>query len=156
MSDQIHPYIVFLPAKQKRQVLQVVFKSKVPIDILQFSINKGVSHKIYQQELIESLSYSNKTIIEHLKALTELGLLKEGMEKIKRVNRAVWVKYYSLLDLGKWFALLLAKEDDLSKDEKVEIIQSVFQSYIRWIRELTDKLGVKKAMLKEIFLREIE
>jgi len=156
MSEQIHPYIVFLPIKQKQQVLQAIFRSTVPVDILKFSINQGISKKIYQKDLIDNLDYSNKTLIEHLKALTDLGILEEFMEKTESAGRTVWVKYYLLSDLGRWFALLLSKEDALSRDEKVDIIRSVFRSYVRWVRKLTEKLGLNKEILQEIFKKEME
>lgn len=154
MSDQLYPYIVFLPAGRKQRVLRSIFGSKVPIDILNFSISQGISKKIYQKDLIESLHYSNKTVIYHLKVLTDLEILKEDMEKTETDGRKVWVKYYILSDLGKWFALLLAKEDELSKDEKASIIRSVFRSYVKWVRRLSEKLQVKKEILQEIFMEE--
>lgn len=156
MSEAVHPYIVFLPAGRKQKVLRAIFGSKVPIDILKFSINRGISKKIYQKDLIENLSYSNKTLIEHLKRLTDLGVMEESMEKMESMGRTVWVKCYVLSDLGRWFALLLAKEDALSRDEKVDIIRSVFRSYVRWVRELTEKLDVKREILQEIFEKEME
>ena len=156
MSKKLYPYIIFLPAKKKRSVLRAIFGSKVPVDILDFSIKQEISQKIYQKNLIDAFNYSNKTVIEHLKALTDLGILKEGMEKMESEGRTVWVKYYVLSDLGKWFALLLAKEDALSKDEKVGIIQSVFKSYVEWIRRFSEKLGIDKAVLEEIFTKEMQ
>lgn len=156
MSKELYPYIIFLPAKKKQKVLRAIFGSKVPIDILEFSIKQGISQKIYQKNLIDTFSYSNKTMIQHLKALTDLGILEESMEKMDSEGRMVWVKYYVLSDLGKWFALLLAKEDELSKDEKVRIIQSVFKSYVEWIRKLSEKLGVDRAVLAEIFTKEMQ
>jgi hypothetical protein len=156
MSEKLYPYVVFLPAKRKQNIFRAIFGSKVPVDILNFSISRGISNKIYQRDLIESLSYSNKTIIGHLKTLTDLGILTEDTEKTKSGDRTVWVKYYLFSDLGRWFALLLTKEDALSKDEKVEIIRSVFKSYIRWILELSEKIGVKKEVLHEIFVKEME
>jgi len=156
MSEELHPYVIFLPAKKKRSILRAIFGSKVPIDILEFSIKQGISQKIYQKNLIDSLSYSNKTVIERLKDLTNLGILKEGMEKTESDGRTVWVKHYVLTDLGKWFALLLAKEDALSREEKVEIIQGAFRSYVKWVRELSEKLNVKKEVLEEIFREEMK
>lgn len=156
MSETLYPYIVFLPAKRKQKVLRAIFGSKVPIDILKFSIDQGISEKIYQKNLIESLSYSNKTVISHLKTMTDLGILKENMEKIESDSRIVWMKYYVLSDLGKWFALLLARENALSRDEKAEIVRSVFRSYIKWVKELSEKLHVNKEILREIFLKEIK
>ena len=156
MSETLHPYIVFLPAKRKQKVLRAIFGSKVPIDILKFSIDQGISEKIYQKNLIESLSYSNKTVISHLKTMTDLGILKENMEKTESDSRIVWMKYYVLSDLGKWFALLLARENALSRDEKAEIVRSVFRSYVKWVKELSEKLHVNKEILREIFLKEMK
>jgi len=156
MSAQLYPYVIFLPAKKKQSILRAIFGSKVPLDILEFSIKQGISQKIYQRDLIDAFSYSNKTVIEHLKALTDLGILKEGMEKMESEGRIVWVKYYVLSDLGKWFALLLAKEDALSKDEKIEIIRSAFKSYVEWIKRFSEKLDIDKAVLEEIFRREMK
>ena len=156
MSETLHPHIVFLPAKGKQKVLRAIFGSKIPIDILKFSIDQGISEKIYQKNLIESLGHSNKTVISHLKTMTDLGVLKENMEKIESDSRIVWMKYYVLSDLGKWFALLLAKENTLSRDEKVEIVRSVFRSYIKWVKELSEKLHVNKEILRDIFLKEMK
>jgi hypothetical protein len=155
MNAPFFPYVIFLPVKRKQKVLRAIFGSKVPIDILNFSIDKGISQKIYQKNLIESLSHSNKTVISHLKAMTDLGILEENMEKTESDGRIVWMKYYVLTDLGKWFALLLTGEDTLSWDEKAEIVRSVFQSYIKWVKELSEKLHVNKEILQEIFLKEM-
>jgi len=155
MSERLHPYIIFLPIERKQKVLQAIFGSLIPIDILRFSINQGISEKIYQKNLIKNMDYSNKTIIEHLKKLTDLGVLEEHMEKTESLRRTVWVKFYVLSDLGRWFALLLAKEEALSREEKAEILSSVFRSYARWLKEFAGKLGVKKEDLQEIFAKEM-
>lgn len=156
MSEPFFPYVIFLPVKRKQKVLRAIFGSKVPIDILDFSIDQGISQKIYQKNLIESLTHSNKTVISHLKTMTGLGILKENMEKTESDGRIVWMKYYILTDLGKWFALLLTGENTLSRDEKAEIVHSVFQSYIKWVKELSEKLHVNKEILQEIFLEEMK
>jgi len=156
LSEKLYPYIIFLPARKKQNVLRAIFGSKVPVDILGFSIRQGISLKIYQKDLIDAFNYSNKTIIEHLKALADLGILKEGTERIESEGRIVWVKYYVLSDLGKWFALLLAKEDALSKDEKAKILHSAFKSYIEWIRQFSEKIGIDRSVLEEIFRKEMQ
>jgi len=125
------------------------------VDILKFSLAQGISKKIYQKELIKKLTYSNKTIIENLKTLTKLGIFKEDMEKLRRENRTIWVKAYQLSDTGRWFALLLAKEKDLSKEEETDILKTIFRTYIRWVRDLSEKLQVDKKVLKEIFVEEM-
>lgn len=155
-KEEIYPYIVFLPPEKKYWVLRTVFGSKVPIDVLKFSIKQGISKKIYQKDLVRTLSYSNKTIIQHLKMLTKRGILKENMEKSENRGRTVWVKYYILSDIGKWFALLLAEETDLTKTEKTEIFRSIFKSYVEWAKEISQKLGVSKAGLQEIFNKEVK
>lgn len=155
MGERLYPYVVFLPRDRKQNVLKAIFGSTVPIDILRFAIIQGISKRIYQKDLIDSLGYSNKTIIEHLKRLTELGILKEDMIKTERANRTVWLKFYLLSDLGRWFALLLVEEKNLSREEKIQIICNAFRSYTKWIRELSEKLEMRKETLKEIFNEEM-
>ena len=155
MNETLHPYVVFLPSEQKTKVLSAIFGSKAAVDILKFSLSQGISNKIYQKDLVKKLSYSNKTIIKTLKSLTNLEVLREDMEKIKKEGRIVWVKAYQLSDLGKWFALLLAKEKDLSEKEKAEILQKLFRAYIKWVKNLSEKLHVNKKTLEKIFTEEI-
>ena len=155
MNQKSHPYVVFLPSKQKHKILKAIFGSKVAVDILKSSLSQGISNKIYQKDLIKKLDYSNKTIIENLKSLTRLEVLKEDMEKTEKEGRIVWVKAYQLSDLGKWFALLLAEEKDLSEKEKAEILQNLFRTYIKWVRDLSEKLHVNKKTLEKIFTEEM-
>lgn len=105
---------------------------------------------------MEKLPYSNKTIIEHLKSLTKLGVLEGDMEKTKSENRIVWVKSYQLTDIGKWFVLLLAEEKELSKKEKAEILKDIFRAYLKWVKDLSEKLHVDKEMLEKIFMEEMK
>lgn len=156
MEVDLHPYVVFLPAEQKSKILSAIFGSKAAVDILKFSLNQGVSNKIYQKDLVRELAYSNKTIIENLKSLTKLGVLREDMEKIEKRGRIVWVKAYQLSDVGKWFALLLAEEKDLSRREKAEILKNVFKAYIKWVKDLSEKLHVNKKTLEKIFMEEMK
>jgi len=156
LSKNLHPYVVFLPSEQKSKVLSAIFGSKAAVDVLKFSLSQGISNKIYQKDLVEKLAYSNKTIIENLKSLTKLGLLKEDMEKNKKAGRIVWVKAYQLSDVGKWFALLIAEEKDLSQAEKAEILQNLFRAYVRWVRDLSEKLNIDKEALAEIFTEEMK
>jgi hypothetical protein len=155
VNENLHPYVVFLPSEQKTKILSAIFGSKAAVDILKFSLSQGISNKIYQKDLIRKLAYSNKTIIETLKSLTNLEVLREDMEKIKKEGRIVWVKAYQLSDLGKWFALLLAEEKDLSEKEKVEILQNLFRTYIKWVKDLSEKLHVNKKTLEKIFTEEM-
>jgi hypothetical protein len=147
---------VFLPLEQKRKILSAILGSKAAVDILKFSLSRGVSNRIYQKDLIRKLPYSNKTIIKNLKSLTKLGVLGENMEKIENDGRVVWVKAYQLSDIGKWFALLLAEEKDLSEREKAEILQNVFKAYIKWVKDLSEKLHVNKKTLEKIFAEEMK
>jgi predicted DNA-binding transcriptional regulator len=155
-NKEIHPYIVFLPLEEKDWILRTVFGSETPIDILKFSIKQGISKKIYQKDLVKTLPYSNKTVIEHLKMLTKRGILRENMEKNERKGRAVWLKYYLLSNFGRWFALLLAEKTDLTETEKTEIFCSIFKSYVKWAREVSQELGVSKQSLRHIFDKEMK
>jgi hypothetical protein len=155
LSTDLHPYVVFLPSDQKARVLSAIFGSKAAVDILKFSLQQGISSRIYQKELVKKLNYSNKTVIGNLKSLTKLGVLTEAMEKVNRNKRITWVKAYQLSDAGRWFALLIAKESDLSNGEKAAILQSLFRSYIRWVKDLSEKLHVDKRVLECAFVEEM-
>ena len=155
MTSPLYPYVIFLPKGRKQKVLRAIFGSSVPIDILRFAVHQGVSNKIYQRDLISKLHYSNRTIITHLKTLTDLNVLEEDMEKIEAGGRVVWLKSYKLTDLGKWFALLLVEEETLTRERKVEIVLNALRYYTRWIRILSEKLGIDKKSLKEIFNQEM-
>jgi hypothetical protein len=155
LSEKLHPYVVFLPSEHKIKVLSAIFGSKAAVDILKFSLRQGISNKIYQRDLVKTLTYSNKTVIENLKSLTKLGILSEKMEKTERSGRITWVKAYQLSSAGKWFALLLAEEKELSDKEKAEIFQSLFRAYLRWARDLSQKLKIDKNVLKRVFMEEM-
>ena len=91
MVEKLHPYVVFLPTEKKDKILSAIFGSKAGVDVLRFSLKQGISKDIYQKDLVKSLNYSNKTIIENLKTLTKLGIIinYKGMELIPWVNRKV-------------------------------------------------------------------
>jgi predicted ArsR family transcriptional regulator len=147
---------VFLPSEQKTRILSAIFGSKASVDVLKFSLNQGISAKIYQKDMVKRLSYSNKTVIENLKSLTKMGVLKEEMEKDEKNGRTVWVKSYQLSDSGKWFALLLAEDKDLSRTEKAKILQTLFKSYVEWVKKLSEKLQIDKKTLEDTFASVME
>ena len=156
MDEDSHPYVVFLPSEHKVRILSAIFGSRAAVDILKFSLKQGISKKVYQNELVKKLSYSNKTLIENLKSLTKLKILEEHMEKAERNGRIVWVKVYQLSDAGRWFALLLAEEKDLSQSEKAQILESLFRTYIRWVKDLSAKLNVSRSHLEKAFREEMK
>ena len=156
MSVKLHPYVVFLPVEQKDKILSAIFGSKAGVDVLRFSLKQGIAKNIYQKDLVKSLNYSNKTIIENLKALTKLGVLNECMEKNEKEGRTIWVKAFQLTDLGRWFALLLAEEKELSEKEKSEILQSLFRTYVKLVKDLAEELNINKKSLEAIFKEEMK
>jgi predicted ArsR family transcriptional regulator len=156
VSVKLHPYVVFLPDEQKDKILSAIFGSKAGVAVLRFSLKQGIAKNLYQKELVNKLNYSNKTVIENLKALTKLGVLDENMEKKEKEGRTIWVKTYQLTDLGKWFALLLAEEKEITEKEKSEILQSLFRTYIKLVKDLAEELGIDKESLKQIFKEEMK
>src|SRR3990170_4699572 len=156
LAEKLHPYVVFLPTEEKDKTLSAIFGSKAAVDLLRFSLKQGVSKNIYQRDLFKKLNYSNKTIIENLKSLTKLGVLNEDIEKNDREGRIVWIKVYQLTDAGKWFALLLAEEKELTEKEKSEILQSLFRTYVKMVKGLAEEIGINKRMLEEIFKEEMK
>jgi len=156
LSVKLHPYVVFLPAEQKDKILSAIFGSKAGVAVLRFSLKQGIAKNIYQKDLVKRLNYSNKTIIANLKALTKLGVLTEDMEKNEKEGRTIWVKAYQLTDLGRWFALLLAEEKELTETEKSEILQSLFRTYVKLVKDLAEELKIDKENLEEIFKHEMK
>lgn len=156
MTEKLHPYVVFLPTEEKDKTLSAIFGSKAAVDLLRFSLKQGVSKNIYQKDLFTKLNYSNKTIIGNLKALTKLGILNEDMEKNEREGRIIWVKAYQLTDAGKWFALLLAEEKELTEQEKAEILQSLFRTYVKMVKGLAEEICIDKKALEDIFKQEMK
>lgn len=156
LKSELHPYVVFLPSDLKIKILSGIFGSKAAVDILKFSLHQGIATKIYQKDLVKTLDYSNKTIILNLKALTKLGVLTEEMEKADAKGRTVWVKTYQLSDSGRWFALLLAEEKDLSEKEKSSILENLFRAYIRWVRSLSEQLHMERKTLAQVFMEEMQ
>ncbi len=115
-----------------------------------------MAKSIYQKDLVKRLNYSNKTIIENLKTLTKLGVLDEAMEKNEKEGRIIWVKAYQLTVLGKWFALLMANEEEISEQEKLEIVQNLFRIYVKMVRDLSEELHVDKKTFEQIFKEEMK
>ena len=156
MTEKLHPYVVFLPIDKKDKILSAIFGSKGGVDILRFSLKQGIAKSLYQKDLVAKLNYSNKTVIENLKALTSLGVLNESMEKNDKDGRITWIKTYQLTNLGKWFALLLAEEKELSEPEKAEILQSLFRTYVKQTKRLAEEIGIDKKKLEETFKEEMK
>jgi len=156
MVEKLHPYVVFLPLEKKDKILSAIFGSKAGVDLLRLSLKQGIAKSLYQKDLVAKLNYSNKTIIENLKTLTSLGVLTECMEKNEKDGRITWIKVYQLTNLGKWFALLLAEEKELSETEKAEILQSLFRTYVKQTKKLAEEIGINKKMLEETFKEEMK
>jgi hypothetical protein len=66
------------------------------------------------------------------------------------------VKTYQLTDLGRWFALLLAEESELTEHEKAEILQSLFRTYVKLVKDLAEELNINKEKLENIFKEEMK
>jgi len=88
--------------------------------------------------------------------MTALGVLNESMEKKENEGRIIWIKAYQLTTLGRWFALLLAEEEELNEGEKTEILQSLFRTYVKQTKRLAEELGINKKMLEETFKEEMK
>jgi DNA-binding HxlR family transcriptional regulator len=157
LNAKLHPYVIFLPPTENREkILSAIFGSKAGVDLLRFALKQGISQNLYQKDLVNRLNYSNKTIIENLKALTKLGVLNESMEKNEKDARITWIKTYQLTDLGKWFALLIAEERELSEKEKADILENLFRTYVKQVKRLAEEIGINKKTLEETFKQEMK
>ena len=156
MGEKLHPYVVFRPAEQKDKILSAIFGSKAGVDTLRYALKQGIQKSLYQKDLVARLNYSNKTVIENLKSLTSLGVLNESMEKNEKDGRVTWIKTYQLTHLGRWFALLLAEEEEITAEEKTEILQSLFRTYVKQTKRLAEEIGIDKKKLEETFKEEMK
>jgi predicted transcriptional regulator len=128
------PCIVVLPSDREKRItmLESVFGSKVKVEILKsFCAETGVRERVFQQDLIEALPYSNKTIITHITELTKLGILDEGMEK-----RKGWQKYLSVKKNMEWIVFLLQNPEGMSDARFKEGVRELTFEYLKRVREL--------------------
>ena len=145
------PCVVFLPEDREKRImlLQKIFGSQIKLEILErFCVESGVEKRLYQQDLIESLPYSNKTIIAHIQELVSLGVLSEGMEKRKK-----WRKYLEVERNMEWLVLLL-HDPKRMKDEKLrDSIKEFASLYLKHLRSLIERYGLDE---REIMHGEIK
>jgi len=122
---ETYPYIVPLPLGREDRLsfLQAAFGSRVRLDILLAMIDKGVEERCYEKRLIEEIAYSNKTLIKHLDIMVEAGILHQGMERVKRKERYVWMKWFELTEAGRWVALLLGGPEKLPEEQVRETLE---------------------------------
>jgi len=144
--EKFWPYILPLPKKtaQQYRVLLSAFGSKLSLEILR---RASPEKKVYQRDLIATLPYSNKTIIDYLNKLVSTGILESGMERVKVKNRTIWAKWYSPTPLGRWFALLLLPTDDFGLDKSKRTLSEIFDIYSENVSELCLKLGLSSVAL---------
>lgn len=150
ITDDLLPYIIFLPSDRDAQLrmLSAVFGSEVNLDILTAFCGNP---KVYQKELIETLPYSNKTVINHLKQLVSLTVLKEGMEKQEGENKNVWLKYFEVEPSRRWLIFLIYDPESISAEMMQEIIVEVAYLYFKKIGELARRYNMDIDKLREIF-----
>jgi len=144
--EKFWPYILPLPKKtaQQYRVLLSAFGSKLSLEILK---RASPEKKAYQRDLIATLPYSNKTVIDYLNKLVSTGILESGMERVKVKNRTIWAKWYSPTPLGRWFALLLLPTDDFGLDRSKRTLSEIFDIYSENVSELCLKLGLSSVAL---------
>ena len=144
------PYILPLPKdrEDQRKFYRWVFGSDTALDILREVSLEG---KIYQRDLIASLDYSNKTIIETLKRLVSLNVLQEGMERTPSKDRTVWVKWYRPTDVGKWIVLLFLPPKEVKSEVVEEALRQLFELYIRNAVELCETYDLDEGILRIVF-----
>jgi hypothetical protein len=150
VPDDLLPYVIFLPSDRDAQLkmLSTVFGSAVNLEILLAFCGKS---RVYQKELIETLSYSNKTIISHLKELVSMGVLKEGMEKREGDEKNVWLKYFEVEPSKRWLIFLIYDPQSLSPDTTRKLIREVAQYYFKKIAELARSNGISTQEIIELF-----
>ncbi len=146
-ENEIWPYIIFLPAEPEnlKKFLTEVLGSPISIDILE-KINEGT---VCQKDIIRRLSYSNKTILAHLKNLVELNVIKEDFQ-IEGGRRIICYKPTSI---GRW--ILLMFERKFSTNDLGEMLKELFSVHLNNALELCLKSGLDFSRLATIFSRSM-
>lgn len=106
--------------------MKTLFRSEAALKILK-SMKR--EEKNYQSEIIKTLNFSNKTIINQLKNMVKMGILEENEEKITKEGVAYWVKWYKLTDVGKWLHYFLINEKEIDKKEFGKILNELTYFY---------------------------
>ena len=89
-----------------------------------------------------------------MKNLVNLGVLEEGMEKARRGNRVVWVKYYTVTDLGRWLAFLISPPEQLDKDVVKRLIENLLKLYLDSILKVCKSYDIDPIELIKRVLEE--
>ncbi|MEM3588019.1 MAG: PfkB family carbohydrate kinase [Candidatus Jordarchaeaceae archaeon] len=146
-ESEIWPYLVFLPAEPEKlkKFLTEVLGSPISINILE-KIKEGT---IRQKDIIQQLNYSNKTIITHLKNLTELNVIKEEFQ----VEGGRRIIAYKPTSIGRW--ILLMFERKLSTRDLGEMLEELFSTYLDNAVELCLKSGLDFSRLEDIFSKSM-
>ena len=143
------PCIVFLPSDREKRItlLESVFGSVTKVEILKsFCAEGSVIERVFQQDLIEALPYSNKTIITHIGELVGLGILDEGMEK-----RKGWQKYLTVRKNMNWLVFLLQNPEGMSDARFKEGVRELTFEYLKRVKELIKEGNLtKEEVLKYI------
>jgi len=153
-EDQIWHYILPFPLEtEKRRLIWSILQSKVGKSLL---MNMDVEGRTYQKDMINRMSYSNKSIIEYLKRMFSAGMLEQGMEQVVTGKRKVRVKWYVPTNLGRWFILFLKPADDIPPELVRKTIEEIFHVYASSIVEVCRNFGIDINIFRNILKREYD
>jgi len=153
-EDQIWHYILPFPLEtEKRRLIWSILQSKVGKSLL---MNMDVEGRTYQKDMINRMSYSNKSIIEYLKRMFSAGMLEQGMEQVLTGKRKVRVKWYVPTNLGRWFILFLKPADDIPPELVRKTIEEIFHVYASSIVEVCRNFGIDINIFRNILKREYD
>ncbi len=145
------PFILPLPDEPSSQyrVLTSAFNSEVSHNLLRCL---HLEEKTYQKELMTELAdHSSKSIIKHLKAFVEAGILEEGVERSKADGRTVWVKWYRPTLVGRWIILLLTPRNSLSSGQVKAMVRDLLSLYARGVARLCTDYKMSPEYFKNVF-----
>ena len=147
------PYILPLPLDpEKRELVMSVLRSSIATAIL---MKIRLDAPSYQQQLIQKLPYSNKTIIQNLKLMVKASILQQDMQVVAtKTRRRTWVKYYKPTNLGKWIILLFTSPKQVSPEQTRSIVKELFLLYASSIVEVCKKHQIDIEVFHEILSQE--
>ncbi len=149
------PTIIPLPIdrRERERLVTTLFSSKLGLRILSEIALEGCA---CQRDIINALKeHSNRTVIEALRKLVELGLLKEYIVVRKSGMRRVRMKCYRLTETGRWFSLLFRDPKDLDKHTLRLTLRGLLGDVVEKVMQHQEHLGLSSDDVLRIFCEKI-
>jgi hypothetical protein len=144
-KENLWPYVMFLPEdlEHKQMFIKKVLASKAASGVLASFDKNG---RALQRDLVQTLPYSNKSILSYLKALKEFGLVTTASS----VEGGKRVVFHALTKIGWGVARLFSASlpSDLG-----ELTSSLLEDYLSSLVSLYRERGLDSSAIFDVFAR---